>query len=99
LERFPVASARIIAMHFNVSHSTVNDILSQELGLQKFSRRWMSHQPSDRQKTPRLGTSVEVVALLDQDLSCSSKELQPVTSHGSFTLLNPTRCLQAGVRK
>jgi hypothetical protein len=31
--------------------------------------------------------------------SCSSRELQPVTRHRSVTLLNTTRCLQAGVRK
>jgi transposase len=33
LEKFPFASARTIAMHFNLSRSTVKDILSQELGL------------------------------------------------------------------
>jgi hypothetical protein len=37
-------------MHFNLSRSTVKDILSQELGLWKFSRRWASHEPSDSQK-------------------------------------------------
>jgi hypothetical protein len=30
---------------------------------------------------------------------CSSMELQPVTSHEPITLLNPTRCSHAGVRK
>jgi hypothetical protein len=31
--------------------------------------------------------------------SCTSKKLQPVMSHGSITLLNPTRCLHARVKK
>jgi hypothetical protein len=39
LEKHSFASAPIIAMHFNVSHSTVKDIFSRELGLRKFSRR------------------------------------------------------------
>jgi hypothetical protein len=35
LEKFPFSSARIMAMHFNVSHSTVKDVVSRELGLRK----------------------------------------------------------------
>jgi hypothetical protein len=33
LRKFQFASARIIAMHFNASHSMAKDILSRELGL------------------------------------------------------------------
>jgi hypothetical protein len=66
LEKFLFANARIIVMHFNVSHSTVQDILSRELGLRKFSRRWLRHQLSDPEKRLRIDTSVELFALLDQ---------------------------------
>jgi hypothetical protein len=66
LETLPVASARIIAMHFNVSHSIITDILSRELGLRKFSRRWARDQLSGPQKKVRIDTSVELLALLDQ---------------------------------
>jgi hypothetical protein len=66
LEKFPFASARIIAGQFNVSHSTVKDILSQELRLRKFSRRWISYQRSKPQKKFRVDTSVEFIVLLDQ---------------------------------
>jgi hypothetical protein len=62
LEKFPFASARRIAMHFNVSHSKVKNILSRELGLRKFSRRWVPHL----QKKLRIDTSAELLALLDQ---------------------------------
>jgi hypothetical protein len=53
-------------MHFNISHSTVKDILSRDLGLRKFSRKWAPYQLSDRQKTFRVDTSVELLALPDQ---------------------------------
>jgi hypothetical protein len=118
LEKFPFASARTITMQFNVSHSTVKDILSRELGLRKFSRRCVPHQLSDSQ-TLRLSDSQTLRFSDSQTLrnsfaselsssnlrcyinipSCSSKELQTLTSHGSDTLLNPTGCLQADVRK
>jgi hypothetical protein len=39
LEKFPFAIARIIAMHFKGSPSTVKDIFSRELGLRKFSQK------------------------------------------------------------
>jgi hypothetical protein len=44
LEMFPFVSASMIGMHFNILHSTVMDILARELGLQKFSRTWVTHQ-------------------------------------------------------
>jgi hypothetical protein len=66
LEKFLFASARTIAMHFTVWHSTIKDILSWELGLQKFSRRCVSYQLSDSSKKLRINTPVELLALLDQ---------------------------------
>jgi hypothetical protein len=52
-------------MHFNISHSTVQEILSQELGLRKFSRRCVPHQLPDLQNKFDVDTSVELLALLD----------------------------------
>jgi hypothetical protein len=66
LEKFPFASARIITVHFNGSHSIVKDILLRELGLQKSSRRYLSHQWSDPQKHFHVGISLKFLALLDQ---------------------------------
>jgi hypothetical protein len=59
-------TSRVMAMHFNVSHFTVKDILSRELGLRKFSRRRVPYQLSDPQKNCCVDTSVELLALLDQ---------------------------------
>jgi hypothetical protein len=67
LEKFPFASARIITVHFNGSHFIVKDILLRELGLQKFSRRWVPCRLSDAQKKCCVGTSVGLFALLDQN--------------------------------
>jgi hypothetical protein len=53
LEKFPFASVRIMAMHFNISHYIVKNILSRELGLWKFFRRCVPHQLSDAQKISR----------------------------------------------
>jgi hypothetical protein len=66
MEKFMFASARIIAMHLNASHSTVNDILSRELGLRKFSRRWVPYQQSNSQEKLSFDISVELFALLDK---------------------------------
>jgi hypothetical protein len=99
LGKFPFASAPRIVMHFNVSHSTLQDILSRELGLRKFSRRWMPiSRPTRRKKCASILHSSELRCWINIP-SCSSKELQSVTSHGSVTLLNLTPCLHAGLRK
>jgi hypothetical protein len=66
LEKFPFASARITAMHFNASHSTRKDIWSRALGLRKLSRRSVPHQLSGLQKMFRIDTLVKLFTLLDQ---------------------------------
>jgi hypothetical protein len=66
LEKLPFATALMIAMHFNVSHSTVKDILSRELGLRKLSRRWISDHLSDPQTKFRVDTLVELLVIMDR---------------------------------
>jgi hypothetical protein len=85
LENFPFASARIISMHFNVLHSTVKDILSRKLGLRKFIRRWLGHQLSGRQKSYASALQSSYLRCWINIPSCSSKELQSMTSHGFVT--------------
>jgi hypothetical protein len=48
------ATARILAEHFSLSHLTAKDVLSRELELRKFSRRWLSAKLSPTQKDARL---------------------------------------------
>jgi hypothetical protein len=43
LKNYPFANARAITKCFKISPTIVNDIF-RDLGLRKFSRRWVSHQ-------------------------------------------------------
>jgi transposase len=47
----PFASAKNITSHFDISVSTVKDLLARELELCKFTRRWVPHSLSERQKS------------------------------------------------
>jgi hypothetical protein len=52
LEDFPFASAAIIIEQFSQFKSTVKEILQQELGLQRFSRKSVPHSVSDTETAP-----------------------------------------------
>jgi hypothetical protein len=47
LEKFPFAIAGIIAQHFDQSMHITKEILQWELGLRRFSRRWIPHSLSN----------------------------------------------------
>jgi hypothetical protein len=53
-------------MQSKVSDATFKDILSRELGLHNFPRRWMPYQLCEAHKKLRFDLSVEVLAFLDQ---------------------------------
>jgi hypothetical protein len=40
MQKYPFASAKVIAQHFLTTVPTIKDILQRELGMRKFSRRW-----------------------------------------------------------
>jgi hypothetical protein len=48
LKKFPFARAQVMAGNFSVDRSTIKSILDRELGLRKFTRRWVhiSYQPN-----------------------------------------------------
>jgi hypothetical protein len=64
LQKYPLASARIIAKHFLTIASTVKEILQRELGVRKFSRHWVPHSLSDAQKVARGEAAKEMVRIL-----------------------------------
>jgi histone-lysine N-methyltransferase SETMAR len=64
LEKYPFASAKIMSEHFDVSRATVKEILSRELELRKYTRRWMPHSLDDAQKNHRTPAAIEMLALL-----------------------------------
>jgi transposase len=55
--KYSCASAKNITSHFDISVSTVTDLLARELGLRKFTRRWTPHSLSERQKNERMTQS------------------------------------------
>jgi transposase len=64
LEKSQFASAKIMSEHFDVSHATVKEILSRELRLHKYTRRWVPHLLDDAQKNHRTLAAIEMLALL-----------------------------------
>jgi histone-lysine N-methyltransferase SETMAR len=64
LDRYPFASAKVISRHFRLSPPTVKEILMRELGLRKFSRRWVPHLLSDAQKEARIVECGKLLSML-----------------------------------
>jgi transposase len=57
MQKYPFASARVIAQHFLTTVPTTKNILQRELGMRKFSRRWVPHFLSPAQKVARVEAS------------------------------------------
>jgi hypothetical protein len=64
LEQFPFASADVIARHFAISKPTIKDIIDGELGLRRFSRRWLPHSLRESPKADRVGMASDLSTLL-----------------------------------
>jgi hypothetical protein len=61
MQRYPFSSARVIAQHFLMAVLTIKDILQRELGMRKFSRRWLPHFLSPVMKVARVGASETIL--------------------------------------
>jgi transposase len=66
LQKYPFASARIITKHFLVNPHTVKEILQRELGMRKFSRRWVPHSLTSAQRVARLDASTPILRILQE---------------------------------
>jgi hypothetical protein len=64
MQKYPFASARVIAQHFLTTVPTIKDILQRELGMRKLSRRWMPHFLSPAQKIARVEASKTISRVL-----------------------------------
>jgi hypothetical protein len=64
LKKFLFASARVMAGHFSMDQTAIKSILDRELGLRKFTPRWMPHILSTEQKLRRVTESQN---LMDRD--------------------------------
>jgi transposase len=50
VSKYPFGLVKNIASDFDISVSTVKHLRARELGLRKFTRKWVPHSLSDRQK-------------------------------------------------
>lgn len=66
LQKYPFASARVIAKHFLTNAHTVKEILQRELGMRKYSRRWVPHSLSPDQKVARVEASIAMLRILQE---------------------------------
>jgi hypothetical protein len=64
LQKYPFASARVIAQHFLTTVRTVKDILQRELGMKRISRRSVPHLMNDAQKVTGVEASEEMLRIL-----------------------------------
>jgi hypothetical protein len=60
-------STKVISGHFRISLLTVKEILRRDLGLKKFSRRWVTHLLSHSQKKLGVDASRKLLSLLGMD--------------------------------
>jgi hypothetical protein len=64
MQKYPFASARVIAQHFLTTVPTIKDILQRELGMGKFSRGWVPHFLSPAQKVACVEASKTILRVL-----------------------------------
>jgi hypothetical protein len=84
LEQFPFASAGSIAEHFGLSKPTIREIIERELGLRRFSRRWVPHSLSDSQKADRMTMAISMLGVLNRQAAFSFSRI--VTGDESWFL-------------
>jgi hypothetical protein len=75
LKKFPFASVRVIASHFSADRATIKSILDRELGLRKFTCRWVPHILAAEEKLRRVAESE---SLLTVQANLAEKNFQGV---------------------
>jgi hypothetical protein len=87
MQKYPFASARVIAQHFLTTVPTIKDILQRELGMKKFSWRWVPHFLSPAQKVARVDHQKQYYEFYKTRNQMTLKELQWVMSPGSGSVI------------
>jgi hypothetical protein len=64
MHKYTFASARAIAQQFRTMVPTIKDILQRELGMRKFSRRWVPHFLSPAQQVACVEASKTILRVL-----------------------------------
>jgi hypothetical protein len=96
MQKYPFASARVTAQHPLTAVPTIKDILQRELGMRKFSRRWVPHFPSPGQKVARVEASKTILRVL-QDAESNDFEGIATGDESWFSYRYPssTMCARA----
>jgi hypothetical protein len=77
MQKYPFASTRVIAQHFFTTVPTIKDILQRELGMRKFSRRWVHHFLSPAQKVARVEASKTILRVQQEAESNDFEGIAP----------------------
>jgi hypothetical protein len=93
LSKCPFASAKNIMSHFDISVSTVRDLFARQLGVRKFTRRWVPHSLSDRQNDEWVIQSRLLLDLLRHHQTADFVQLQPETSRVSDRCIQLAPCM------
>jgi hypothetical protein len=71
IQNYSFAGACMLSRHFSVCAITAKEIFVRDLGLKKFTQRWVPHTLSDPQQVTRVETSNELLQILN-DLEADS---------------------------
>jgi hypothetical protein len=98
LDKHPFASAKILSRHFDISPPTVKEILHRELGLKKYSRRWVPHELSKGQKKCRVDQSEMLLDMLQlhaehnfEGITTGDESWFPYTTYGNSMFVSSAR--------
>jgi hypothetical protein len=94
MQKYPFASARVIAQHFLTRVPTIKNILQRELEMRKVLRRWMPHFLSPAQKLFALKHQKQYCEFYKARNRMILKELQRIISPGSGTVIHRQQCLR-----
>jgi hypothetical protein len=85
MQKYPFASARVIAQHFLTTVPTIKDMLQRELGIRQLSRHWGPHFSVPHKKLLAPEHPKQYCEFYKTRNQMTLKELQRVMSPGSGT--------------
>jgi hypothetical protein len=94
MQKYPFASARGIAQHFLTTVPTIRDMLQRELGMRKFSRRWISHFLTLAQKLARVEAPKAILQVLQYPESNDFEGIATGDELDSGTIIHFQQCLR-----
>jgi hypothetical protein len=94
LKEFSFASAGLIAEHFCFSKPTIKETRERELGLRRFSRRWVTHWLRESPKADRRTIVICILSVLRQQTAFSFSRIATGDESWFYIYTNPIMCSQ-----